>query len=97
MTSGRYAGQEKISKKGNSILRYAICQAANVAVSKNKRIKQLFQTKLNALGNSKKAKAKLKIKFADRLIRTAFALLKNNTPFDFNRFNAPVGDPVLTT
>lgn len=96
MTSGKYIGRGKISKKGNSILRYAICQAVNVAVSKNKKIKQVFQAKLNALGNSKKAKANLKVKFADKFIRTAFALLKNNTPFDFNSFHVPVEDPVLT-
>jgi transposase len=95
MRSGSFAGKEKISKKGMALLRYAVCQAANIAVSKNKQMRVLFEQKLIKLGGSKQAKAKLKIKFADRFIRTAFALLKNNEPFDFNRFNVPVDDPVL--
>jgi transposase len=95
MTSGRYAGKEKISKKGMSLLRGAVCQAVNIAVSRNKQMRALFQQQLQKRGGSKQAKAKLKIKFADRFMRTAFALLKNDQPFDFKRFNVPVDDPVL--
>lgn len=95
MTSGKFQGKEKISKKGNSLLRYAICQAANVAISKNKVIKQMFQDKLQERGNSKIAKAKLKIKFVEKFLRAAFVMLKNNAPFDINKFNVPVDDPVL--
>lgn len=97
MTSGKFQGREKISKKGNSLLRYAVCQAANVAISKNKAIRQMFQDKLKERGNSKVAKAKLKIKFAAKFIRAAFVMLKNNVPFDINQFNVPVDDPVFTT
>lgn len=97
MTSGKYKGKEKISKKGNSLLRSAICQATNIAVSKNKVIRQMFCDKLKQHGNSKQAKAKLKIKFAEKLIRAAFVILKNNVPFDINMFNVPVDDPVLNT
>ena len=95
MTSGKFNGKEKISKKGNSLLRFAICHATNVAVSKNKIIRQVFQNKLEKLGNSKQAKAKLKIKFAHKLLRAAFVILKNNVSFDINQFNVPVDDPVL--
>jgi len=97
MSSGNFKGKEKISKKGNSLLRFAVCQATNIAVSKNKVIKQMFQHKLNDRGNSKTAKAKLKIKFAVKFIRAAFVMLKNNLTFDINRFNVPVNDPVLRT
>jgi len=97
MSSGNFKGKEKISKKGNSLLRFAVCQATNIAVSKNKVIKQMFQHKLNDRGNSKTAKAKLKIKFAVKFISAAFVMLKNNLTFDINRFNVPVNDPVLRT
>ena len=94
MTSGKFAGKEKISKKGNSLLRYAVCQAASVAIARHKVIRQMFQDKLKERGNSKVAKAKLKIKFAEKFLRAAFVMLKNNVPFDINLFNAPVEDPV---
>jgi len=95
MTSGKFQGKEKISKKGNSLLRYAVCHAATIAISKNKVIKQMFQDKLKERGNSKIAKAKLKIKFVEKFLRAAFVMLKNNVPFDINQFNVPVDDPVL--
>lgn len=97
MTSGNFTGKEKISKKGSSLLRYAICHATNVAVSKNKVIKQLFQNKLKERGNSKIAKAKLKIKFAEKFLRAAFVMLKNNEPFNINLFNVPVDDSALSS
>ena len=94
MTSGKYAGRERISKKGMSLLRYAVCQAVSIAVSRNRQMRALFEQELLKRGGTKQAKAKLKMKFADRFIRTSFALLKNNQPFDFKRFNVPVDDPV---
>ena len=97
MSSGQFRGQEKISKKGNALLRYALSQAVNVALAKNKDIKEIFQHKLKSLGNTKKAKAKLKIKFTAKFIRIAFVLLKNNVNFNINRFKVLVEDPVLTT
>lgn len=95
MSSGKFQGKEKISKKGNSLLRYAVCQATNVAISKNKVIRQMFLYKLEERGNSKIAKAKLKIKFVEKFLRAAFVMLKDNVPFDINQFNVPVDDPVL--
>jgi transposase len=97
MTSGKFSGREKISKKGNSLLRYAICQASNVAVSKNTTIREMFERKLKERGNSREAKAKLRIKFAEKFLRAAFYMLKNNVPFDINLFNIPVDDPVNAT
>lgn len=97
MSSGTFKGKEKISKKGNSLFRFATCQATNIAVSRHKIIKQMFQDKLKERGNSKTAKAKLKIKFAEKIIRAAFVMLKNNVPFNINLFNVPVDDPVLNS
>ena len=57
----------------------------------------MFQNKLKVRGNSKTAKAKLKIKFAEKFIRSAFVMLKNNEPFNINLFNVPVDDPVLNS
>ena len=94
MTSGKFSGKEKISKKGNSLLRYAVCQASNVAISKNATIREMFERKLKERGNSREAKAKLRIKFAEKFLRAAFYMLKNNVPFDINLFNVPVDDPV---
>ncbi len=95
MSSGRFKGREKISKKGVALLRYAVCHATNVAVSRHTVIKQMFEECLKKRGDSKQAKAKLKIKFAEKIMRAAFAMLKNNVPFDINLFNVPVEDPVL--
>ena len=88
--------KEKISKKGNSLLRFAICQATNVAIAKNKIIRQIFKEKLKERGNSKEAKAKLKIKFADKFVRAACFMLKNDIPFNINLFTIPVDDPVAS-
>jgi len=95
MTSGTYAGRERISKKGIALLRYAVCQAVSVAVSRTKDMKALFEQRLSAQGGTKQARAKLKIKFADKLLRTVFYILKNDVPFDFKRFNVPVDDPAF--
>lgn len=91
--SGSYRGHEQISKKGNSMLRYALSSAVNIAISKNKKIRELFVYKLNALGNTKSAKAKLKIKFIEKYIRIAFAILKNNVPFNIDCLTDPVREP----
>lgn len=94
MSSGSFQGQERISKKGNSLLRYALCHAVNIALAKNKNLKELFEYKLKTLGNTRKAKAKLKIKFAAKFLRIAFTLLKKQVPFDINCFKVLVEDPV---
>jgi transposase len=92
--SGTYRGQEHISKKGSTLLRYALSSAVNIAISKNKKIRQLFLDKLNVLGNTQSAKAKLKIKFIEKYIRIAFTLLKNNVPFNIDCLTVPVREPV---
>lgn len=93
--SGAYKGQSKISKKGSSLFRYALFSAVNVAVSKNKQLKAIFLEKLKDRGNTRAAKAKLKLKFVSKYIRIAYALLKKDTPFDINMFNVPVREPAI--
>lgn len=93
--SGTYKGQSKISKKGSPLFRYAVFSAVNVAVSKNKQIKAIFLEKLKERGNTRTAKAKLKLKFVSKFIRIAYVLLQKNIPFDINLFNVPVREPVL--
>lgn len=94
MESGKYRGVSKISKKGSSLLRYAVVSAVNVATSRNKQIKAIFLDKLKERGNTRSARAKLKLKFAAKYIRIAYVLLKKNIPFDINLFNVPVEEPV---
>lgn len=96
MESGTYHGNAKISKKGNALFRYALSAAVNVAISRNKQIRDLFLDQLRMRGNTKSAKAKLKIKFIEKFIRVAYVLLKDNVPFDINYFNVPVREPVHT-
>ena len=92
--SGKFHGHAHISKKGNALFRYAFSLAVNVAVSRNKQVRKIFLEKLNLHGNTKGARAKLKIKFMEKFIRIAYVLLKQNVPFDINHFNVPVREPV---
>jgi transposase len=88
-SSGKYHSQANISKKGCSLLRYALCEAALKSL-KNKIIKQYFKTKLMIKGSSQRNKAHLRIKLADKLLRSAFAVLKKQQPFDIYKFVGPV-------
>lgn len=92
--SGKFHGHAHISKKGNALFRYALSLAVNAAVSRNKQIRKIFLEKLNLYGNTKGARAKLKIKFMEKFIRIAYALLKQNVPFNINYFIVPVREPV---
>jgi transposase len=94
--SGKFHGHAQISKKGNALFRYALSLAVNVAISRNKQIRAAFLEKLHLHGNTKSARAKLKIKFMEKFIRIAYALLKQNVPFDINYFIVPVREPVQT-
>ena len=87
--SGKYQGKAIISKKGSSLFRYSVCSAAEYAM-RNKIIKEYIQNKLKNKGDIKKAKAKMKIKIADKLLRAAFFVLKSRRPFDVRKFVNPV-------
>jgi len=93
--SGMYKGQLSISKKGNALLRYALCSAAKVAL-KNKVFKDLFLKKLEIKGVCRENKLKLHIKCAEKLLRIACAVVKNNTPFSSEYIiHSPVEQPEL--
>lgn len=87
--SGRYHGQASISKKGCSILRYALCHAAKISL-KNKSIKVYFEKELKLRGATKTAKAKLHIKLVDKLLRAVYTVLDKQEPFNVTRFLNPV-------
>ncbi len=87
--SGRFHGQASISKKGNALLRYAICTAA-LRSMRNPWIYSYCQKKLLPKGETSVTKAKLRIKLADKFLRAAFVILKEQKPFDVQRFVNPV-------
>ena len=87
--SGQFHGQACISKKGSSLLRYAVCSAALHAL-KNKTIRQYFETQLQRKGSESLDRAKLRIKLAEKLLRTIFIILKTREPFSLQRFANPV-------
>ncbi len=94
--SGNFKGGLSISKKGNALLRNALCSAAIIAL-KNKVFKGIFEEKLKIKGICRENKFKLQIKRAEKLLRIAVAVLKNNQPFDIkNVLQNPVEQPGLT-
>ena len=94
--SGKYKGYLSISKKGNAILRYALCSAAKIAL-KNKVFKDIFDEKLKIKGECRDNRFKLQIKCAEKLLRIACAVIRNNTPFSIEHIlRNSVEQPVLT-
>jgi len=87
--SGKFHSAAKVSKKGDSLLRYKICSAAIYAL-KNKRIRSLADQYFLRKDPTPQNKAKFRIKLADKLLRTAFTLLKYNRSFDMDTFLNPV-------
>lgn len=87
--SGKFHSRAIISKKGNALLRYAICTAA-VRSMINPSIHSYCQKKLLSKGESSVTKAKLRIKLADKFLRAAFVILKKQKPFNINLFVNPV-------
>lgn len=83
--SGNFHGQARISKKGNSLLRYSLCSAA-IKAMRNPMINTYYQRTLIKKGDSPSSRAKLRIKLTDKLLRAAFAVLKKQQPFDITHF-----------
>ena len=75
-SSGERKGKRKISKRGRSLLRYVGYLVTNVAISKNKEIKALYQYKLL---NSKREKMQILTGIAAKMLRLMFALCKNHS------------------
>lgn len=77
ISSGEKRGVKKLSKRGNSILRYLLYQCAVVAIAKNAQIKIYYdyQTKT-------KNKMKMLVAVQCKLARIMFALLKYKKYYD---------------
>ena len=65
--SGKYHSKSRSSKKGNALLRYALCGAVNGAL-KNKFFKVLFEKQLQKKGDNKDSRRILKVKLAVKMI-----------------------------
>ncbi|MBI4652076.1 hypothetical protein HY745_12540 [Candidatus Desantisbacteria bacterium] len=78
------------------MLRYTLCSAATRALN-NKIFKKIFEEKLKNKGVNRANKSKLRIKYAEKLLRIAYAVLKTKKPFDLEMINQySVKQPVLT-
>jgi len=86
--SGKFRSSSEISKKGNALLRYALCTAAARSM-RNYSISNYCQRFFLTKEESPVTKAKLRVKLADKLLRAAFAILKTRKPFDSSIFVNP--------
>jgi len=71
-----------ISKRGNSELRYALYQAAQIATYHNDRFRALFTRYLEGRENERGIKTKMRIKLAAKMLVIAWTMMKTNTDFD---------------
>jgi transposase len=71
-----------ISKKGNSELRYALYQAANVAASRTDMFRAYFSKMLLGREREPGIRTKMKTKLAAKLLCIAWTLMKKKEPFD---------------
>ena len=82
--SGKYHSKSHSSKKGNALLRYALCGVVNGAL-KNKYFQELFEEKLKQKGDNKDTHRILRVKFAVKMIRIAYAILSKKVSFDIEK------------
>jgi transposase len=71
-----------ISKRGNSELRYALYQAAQIATYHNDRFRALFTRYLEGRENERGIKTKMRVKLAAKMLVIAWTLMKTDTDFD---------------
>jgi len=71
-----------ISKRGNSELRYALYQAAQIATYHSDRFRALFIRTLEGRENERGIKTKMRVKIAAKMLVIAWTLMKNDTDFD---------------
>jgi transposase len=71
-----------ISKNGNSELRYALYQAAHVAVAKNDHFRAYFTKMLQGRQREKGIKTKMKVKLAAKMLVIAWTLMKKKEVFN---------------
>jgi transposase len=71
-----------ISKRGNSELRYALYQAAQIATYHSDRFRALFVRSLEGRENERGIKTKMRVKIAAKMLVIAWTLMKNDIDFD---------------
>jgi len=71
-----------ISKRGNSELRYALYQAAQIATYHNDRFRALFTRYLEGRENERGIKTKMRVKLAAKMLVIAWTMMKTDTDFD---------------
>ena len=71
-----------ISKKGNSELRYALYQAANVAAARVDLFRTYFTRLLRGRERERGIKTKMRVKLAAKMLVIAWTLMKKREPFD---------------
>jgi len=91
--SGKFFSKARISKKGSSLLRYGLYLAAVKSLS-NHSIKSYFQDKILLRDGSPACRAKLRIKLTEKMLRTAYTILKTKQPFNIDKFLS--GESILS-
>ncbi|NTU58970.1 MAG: IS110 family transposase, partial [Chlorobiaceae bacterium] len=76
-----------ISKRGNADLRYALCQAAVVASTKNNYFRLWFAKQLEGRAREQGIVGILRIKLAAKLLGIAWSLMKNKEMFAYEKLN----------
>ena len=73
---------KRLSKIGNSELRYALYQAAHVASTRNPEFIRYFTRMLRGRERERGIKTKMKVKLAAKMLKIAWTLMKKNQGFD---------------
>ena len=76
-----------ISKNGNSELRCALYQAANVAASRTREFRSYFAKMLQGRQREKGIKTKMRVKLAAKMLVIAWTLMKKKEVFDPDHLN----------
>ena len=71
-----------ISKRGNTSLRYALCQASVVTTVYDEHFRELFTRYLTGREKERGIKTKMRVKLAAKLLVIAWTMMKNETAFD---------------
>lgn len=80
--SGQHQSKHKISKRGNSRLRYAYWLAATIAVRQRENsFREKYQRHIKLSPNNPDLKRKAVVAIACKLVRVCHSLVKQNTPY----------------
>ena len=82
--SGKHAGNQttRISKKGNSPLRYSLYQAAMIASSRNLDFMAYYTKLIAGREKEKGIKTRMRVKLSAKMLIIAWTLMKRKTVFD---------------